>query len=539
MEEKGKVFKVLTCEFAHETNTFCKIPTTIDCFRRQCYITEEQEILRQRRGTRSSLGATYEVGEKYGWQVTTSISATSNPTGRLTNETFETIVELLVAPLQSQSFDGLLLHLHGAMVTDQFEDAEGELLTRIRTMIGGGIPIIVTLDLHGNITETMARASSCLIACRTYPHIDFYEQAWRGGELLQKSMLGKCSLRTVIAKRPLLRGLDGGRTHEGSPLRTLIVRGEAFENDETDPIQVVSICAGFTAADIYEIGPSVTVTVDVLDPSKVANGCSSPSSSSSSSSSPSSEADIIAHANKIAKEFMDFAWDQRFYSSVSHVSIQDAADKAKREEQEGTYKAPLVIADVTDNPGSGHYGDATNLLRQLVDIGLTNALFYAIYDPDAVQQGQRIGVGNRGTIALGGKHDPQAGGAPLDLDGLVVSLTDGHFPSFGIMGGGVWQNMGLSMLFRVGQGVDICVISNNGQALDLAQVTSLGSDPTHKSTIALKSNHHFRAAFGPISREIITVDGGGLGSVIGSWAQNVPTGTYKNVRRPIWPIDQI
>lgn len=521
MEAKNPPFRVLTCEFAHETNTFCKVPTTLDCFRRQNYITEEAEIIKQRKNTRSSLGATYEVAAKYDWEVTTSISATSNPTGKITNETFETIVKILMAPLHHQNFDGLLLHLHGAMVTEQYEDAEGELLTRIRKLIGNEIPIIVTLDLHGNITETMAKASSCLIACRTYPHIDFYEQAWRGGELLQQAMLKKVSLHTVIAKRPLLRGLDGGRTHVGSPMHTLITRGEVLENNSSDPIKVISICAGFTAADIYEIGPSVTVTVDVAN----MECCCGDRTMTS-------EEDIVKYAHDIANDFMDYAWEQRFYSSVSHLSIQEASLKAKREEESGTYTAPLVIADVTDNPGSGHYGDATNLLREMIDVGLTNAVFYAIYDPEAVLQGQSIGVGKVGRIKLGGKHDVEAGGPPLELEGRVVSLTDGHFPSFGIMGGGVWQNMGLSMLFRVGGGVDICVISNNGQALDLAQVTSLGVDPTHKSTIALKSNHHFRAAFGPISREIVTVDGGGLGSVI------LKMGTYYNVRRPIWPLDK-
>jgi microcystin degradation protein MlrC len=114
----------------------------------------------------------------------------------------------------------------------------------------------------------------------------------------------------------------------------------------------------------------------------------------------------------------------------------------------------------------------------------------------------------------------------------VVAITDGKFQAFGPMGGGVWRDFGLSMLFRVG-GIDIIAITNNTQATDTAQMTSLGCDPTHKWTVAVKSNHHFRAAFEPIGREVITVNGGGLGSVI------LSQGEYKKVRRPIWPLDKI
>ncbi len=225
---------------------------------------------------------------------------------------------------------------------------------------------------------------------------------------------------------------------------------------------------------------------------------------------------------------MDHAWATREFVSVKHRSVEDAVRYAKT----GSPAAdrPLVMADVTDNPGSGHYGDATNLLRAMIAADLDNAVFYAIFDPEAVQAGAAIGVGNRGEISLGGKHDVAAGGPPLNLEAYVVALTDGRFQAFGPMGGGVWRNLGPSMVLRIG-GIDIAVISNNSQATDTAQLTSLGIDPMRKTTIAVKSNHHFRAAFEPLAREVITVDGGGLGSVI------LRQGGFKRVRRPIWPLD--
>jgi microcystin degradation protein MlrC len=486
-------FRVLTGNFSHETNTFSKRPTTLDMFR----VLGPNEIPAARRNTRTDLGATFEAADKYGWTLLHPLVAGANPSGLIPSETYETLANRFLdfeGPI-----DGALLHLHGAMVAEGFEDGEGELLRRLRAKIGPDVPVIVTLDLHGNITEAMATYANALIAVRTYPHVDHYEQAWRGADLLERAMRGEIKPRTVIAKRPMLRGLDGGRTQTG-PMRELIERGAALEQEGT--VLVVSVCSGFTAADIHDVGPSVTVTTD--------------------------DDDITGQA--IAEEFMDYAWETRNFTSVSHYSLTEACTYAKS--GEGQHSKPLVMSDVTDNPGSGHYGDTTNFLRAMIEADLQNAAFYAIFDPDAVQQAIAIGLGNSGTITLGGKGDPEAGGGPLTLTGTVVTLSSGKYQAWGPMGGGVWKDLGPSMLFRVG-GIDIMAISRNAQATDLAQLISLGVDPTTKFTIAVKSNHHFRAAFTPIAREIITVNGGGLGDKI------LNGGKYQNVRRPIWPLDEI
>eukprot|EP01040_Poterioochromonas_malhamensis_P010911 gene10911-11891_t len=519
------VFTVLAAEWCHETNTFSVLPTTIENFHAQYYYDTPEEIHKQRIGTKSTIGATYEAAEKYQWDLTNSICASANPAGTVTASAFETMAGQILALCQPpHRYDGILLHLHGAMVAEGFEDAEGELLQRIRKIVGMEVPIIVTLDLHGNITELMAEMTSALLAVRTYPHIDFYETALRAADLLQDCMVGKVRPVTVIGKRPMLMGLDGGKTHAGSPMTDLIARVQVME--EAGDIVLGSICAGFTAADIYWIGPSVTVTVDVSNPKH-------------RSSSPSSSDEVQAakdYARGIADRCMDFVWETRHYKSENHHTVETAVTYAQDYVSKyNTINKPLVVADITDNPGSGHYGDATNLLRGMVEADLSDVIFYAIFDASAVLEGGvRIGVGNTGTISLGGRFDPSNGGAPLQLTGKVVAITDGCFPTYGPMGfGGCWQNFGLSMMFRVGRNLDIIVISNNGQLLDIAQITSLGCDPVYKKVIAVKSKQHFRAALTPIAGEIITVDGGGLGSVI------LTRGEYKNVRRPIWPLDEM
>jgi microcystin degradation protein MlrC len=487
----GKI--VLTAEIQHETNTFSRLPTTLDNFQPM----RGNEVRAARLGTRSSLGATFEAAAEYGWTLRHPVCAVANPSGMVDDAAFEALSEMLLA--EADGIDGALLHLHGAMVTQSYEDGEGEMLRRLRARIGPHVPVIVTLDLHGNITPLMAEQANALIAVRTYPHVDYYERARQGAALLARAMAGEVRPRTVIARRPMLHGLDMGRTQQG-PMRALIDRGEAAEREGR--VLAVSVCAGFAPADIQDVGPSVTVTTDGDDPAGQA----------------------------LADELMQYAWDTRHYTSTDHRSIADAVAHARA--TQGAAGGPLVMADVTDNPGSGHYGDTTDLLRAMVEADLQNAAFHAIYDKQAVADAIVLGVGATGALTMGGRHDPAAGGGPLTLTGRVVALTDGRFQCFGPMAGGVWRDYGPSALFRVG-GVEIMLISRNGQANDLAQLSSFGVDPLRKATIAVKSNHHFRAAFEPIAREVITVNGGGLGDAIERG------GRYLRVRRPIWPLDDL
>ena len=495
--------RVLTGRFMHETNTFSIVKTDMALWRRRDFHTEN-EIPSVFRGTRSALGATFEAADKYGWTLIHPISANANPSGTVTDDAFETIAGMITGAAEKQGpIDGVLFHLHGAMVTQSYEDGEGELLERLRDMLGPDVPIVVTLDLHANVTQKMADKANALIAFRTYPHIDQYERAWQGAELLEKAMAGRIKPRTIIARRPMIHGLDWGRTQKG-PMAELIARGEKLER--AGEALAVSICAGFSLANIRDVGPSVTVTVDEMD--ELGNG---------------------PPPREIAENFMDYAWETRDYISIRLLSVATAVARA-REGKRGD--KPLVIADYTDNPGGGGYGDATAFLKGLVDAGVEGVAFHAIYDPEAVEAGMAAGVGATTTLTLGGKTDASRGGGPLTLTGEVTCLTNGKFIAYGPMGGGVERNYGPSMVFLVG-GIDIILISNNGQATDLGQFTSLGIDPTRYPTVAVKSMQHFRAAFEPIAREVILVDTGALCSEL------YTPELYDRVPRPVWPIDEM
>jgi microcystin degradation protein MlrC len=230
----------------------------------------------------------------------------------------------------------------------------------------------------------------------------------------------------------------------------------------------------------------------------------------------------------VAEEFMDHAWATRDYSTVRMLSVAEAVAKA-REGKAGD--KPLVVADFTDNPGGGGYGDATAFLKGLVEAGVERVAFHAICDPEAVQDGLKNGIGPV-TLTLGGKTDPSLGGGPLTLAGEITTITNGKFIAWGPMGGGVERDYGPSLVFRVG-GIDIILITNNGQAVDLAQFTSLGIDPARYTTVCVKSMQHFRAAFEPIAREVVLVDTGAL------CQPHYTPELFDKVRRPVWPLDEI
>src|SRR6266481_5590172 len=282
--------RVLTARFMHETNTFSRVATDMALIRRRDFHLEN-EIPEAFRGTRSAFGATFEAADKFGWSLVHPVSANPNPSGIVTDEAFETITRMLLDAVDTKGpIDGVLLHLHGAMVSESHEDAEGEFLARLRCRLGAEVPVVVTLDLHANVTQRMADNANALIAYRTYPHIDQHERAWQGAELLDRAMQRQIRPKTVIARRPMIYGLDHGRTQRG-PMAELIARGEALE--QSGEALVVSICAGFSRANIHDVGPSVTVTVD-----------GSP-----------------GRGQAIAEEFMDHAWETRDFTTVKLLPI--------------------------------------------------------------------------------------------------------------------------------------------------------------------------------------------------------------------------
>lgn len=490
-------FKVLTAEVSHETNSFSLQETDEQAFLRRYVLRGSQAIL-ERGQANTELAGFLDTGQAHSWNIQHVLSAAAGPSGKVRRRTFDWLCDPIISSLEQDPKDGILLGLHGAMDLDFCEDGEGELLRRIRAVVGDDVPIAITLDPHANVSRQMCELANIMVSFKTYPHIDMRSTGRQAGEILQRSMTGEIQPRTIRVSRPMLEEVNGGRTDLG-PMIERIAAARAYEAQPN--VFAVSINAGFASADVAEVGPTVLVT---------------------------GQQDFAAHA-AFAETIADDIWNRRHEVLNDYLSVSAAAAIAVAHPPS---QGPLVIADYADNPGAGGYGDSTELLRALLDAGVSNSCLGPMADREVVQELQSAVVGQRLPIVLGGKSDAAFGGGPLSLEAELVSLSDGDFVGDGPMIHGLKGSFGPTAVVRVA-GVEILVVSIARQILDLQQFRTFGIEPLRKSVVALKSMHHFRAAFEPIAGRVIVCDSGALCT---PRYDRLP---YRNVRRPIFPLDPI
>ena len=488
-------FKVLTAEVSHETNTFNCHATDERAFKDH-FLLKGDEAVAERGAANTELAGFHDTGEAHGWEIRHVLSAAAAPGGRVTRAAFDMLSEPIVGAIESGTFNGVLLGLHGAMVTDFCEDGEGELLQRIRAVTGATIPVAITLDPHANVSGQMCALADIIVSFRTYPHVDMRDTGRRAGEILHRTMSGEITPRTVRATCAMLKEVNGGRTDMGPMIRRIAM---ARDYEDHADVFAVSINAGFACADIAEAGPTVLVT---------------------------GQGDFAAHG-AFAKSIADDIWDRRHEVLNDYLTVEAAATFAARFDCKS---GPLVIADYADNPGGGGYGDSTNLLRALLDAGVADACFGPMVDREAAQSLHTAEIGDRVDIAIGGKTDARFGGGPLIVNAEIVLLSDGEFIGDGPMIGGLRRTFGPSAVLRV-DGIEILVVTFAQQMLDLQQFRTFGIDPAGKRVVALKSMQHFRAAFEPIAGKVIVCDSGALCT---PHYEQLP---YQNVPRPIFPLD--
>jgi microcystin degradation protein MlrC len=490
-------FNVLTAEFAHESNTFSIQPTDYAAFiDRGCYLGDA--AIAERGSANTELAGFLDVASNHGWRTVHALSAAAQPGGPVTRDAFDRLSDVIVAQARALVGDlnGILLGLHGAMVTDFCEDGEGELLERLRAVVGTQLPIGITLDPHANVTGKMCALADIIVSYKTYPHVDMRASARQAAEILQRTMLGEIRPRTIRAHRPMLEEVNGGRTDIG-PMVERLAKARGYE--QLPDVFAVSVNGGFGNADIAEVGPTVLVTC---------------------------QGNIEAH-RRFAEMIADDIWDRRFDMINQYYSVDEAARLCKRHGQGG---GPLVVADYADNPGGGAYGDGTELLRAMLAADVANACFGPIVDGSAVIELQRSRVGDTVTVAIGGKTDPRMGGGPLMVTGTLLLLSDGDYAGDGPMIGGLRRSWGPTAVLKVG-GTDILIVTIRSQMLDLQQFRAFGIDPATKSAVGLKSMQHFRAAFGPIAADVIVCDSGAL------CTPDLRKLPYRNVPRPMFPLD--
>jgi len=458
--------------FQHETNTFAPSKASFEDFARGGAwpgLCRGPALFEAVAGINLPVAGFIERARDGGHELLPLSWAQATPSAEVREDAYERIAGQILEDLAGlRHLDAVYLDLHGAMVAEHLEDGEGELLARVRRLIGPDLPLVASLDLHANITPAMVELSDALVVFRTYPHIDMAATGARSAELIERLLAAGRAPFKAYRQLPFLIPTTAGCTTQ-EPAQGLFAR---LADLDRPPLISLSFACGFGPADIYHCGPSVVAYGEDAKASEAA-------------------------AQALADEALarEDAFAARFWRPAEAVSHAIAAAR--------TAAGPIILADTQDNPGGGANSDTVGLLAELVRQGAERAAVGLIYDPAAALAAHEAGEGASLRIGLGAKSG-LAGHRPFEADYTVERLGDGAFTATGPFYEGAHMHLGTMALLAVG-GVRAAVASRKNQAADQEMFRHLGVEPAAEKILALKSSVHFRAHFEPIAAEILVV----------------------------------
>ncbi|MGI9521018.1 MAG: M81 family metallopeptidase [Hyphomicrobiaceae bacterium] len=484
---KGSTMRLFAASLATETNTFSPIPTSRSSFEEFFYAPPGEHpeapklcsaplLVARRRALREDF--TLIEGSSF-W---------AEPSGTVDQASYESMRnEILDQLTQSMPLDGVLMGFHGAFVADGYDDAEGDMLERIRAVVGPNCVVGCEYDPHCHLTEKRVTLAEISILFKEYPHIDFMDRA---------DELVTLVLRTIKGEISPVASLYDPRLIDFYPTTTEPMRG--FVDDlkaleQRNDILSVSIAHGFMHSDVRDMGSRVLVYTDGHK----------------------------AEGDRLAKQIGDKLWAQRGKWSPRSVTLDAALDEALSSDD-----GLVIIAEPADNAGGGATSDNTLSLHALRERRARNVAIAPVWDPIAVSFCHKVGAGARLSMRLGGKAAPGPS-SPVDANLEVIGVAANTWQHFG----DAVVPVGDAAVVRIDNAIDVILISNRTQAFGLELFTHFGLSPTDYRLLVLKSAQHFAAAFGPLASKIIRAQTGGC----------CPTDPhehiYTNVARPLWPLD--
>ncbi len=481
--------------FLHESNTFLAVPTTRGNFERAS-LTKGPDVLERWAGTKHELGGFIEGAGHFGFAAIPIMATYAIPSGTVATSSFEGLLaELGFEITKNLPLGGLLIALHGATVSERFPDADGEIAQRVRRIVGGNTPIIMTLDLHANVSPNMVANTNAIVIYRSNPHLDQQERGFEAASLMSRTLNQEIKTVQAIERPPMLINISCQSTNK-MPASNLYA--DAQEVMTWPGILSASVAMGFYYADVEEMGASFLA---------VANN-------------------DISLATKAAKWMATRAWERRRTFTGSLMQPAAAVQRASYPS-----RAPFVLMDIGDNVGGGSAGDGTILLREILRQGIPNALA-VLYDPETVDKCVSAGVRSQVTMQVGAKTD-QLHGTPVLVTGTVRTLSDGFFTETKVRHGGWGHNdQGITAVIETENRHTVVVTSQRMAPLSLEQLLILGIKPETKQVLIVKGVIAPQAAYQPIASEIILVD------TPGSTSANPSNFIYRKRRKPLYPLEE-
>ncbi|MGO8857982.1 MAG: M81 family metallopeptidase [Steroidobacteraceae bacterium] len=460
----------------HETNTFAPFDTDYAAFEMADgwpALVEGPPMIEAVAGINMPIEGFIQAA-KQGAELVPTLWTSAEPGGYVTDDAFERIAQRLCNGIKAAgALDGVYLDLHGAMVTRGYHDAEGEILARVRALIGPRVPLVASLDFHANVSERMVNATDALTIYRTYPHIDMAETGARAAEVLMQLMRGVVAFKAYRQGEYLvplhLGGTDFGPNH-GLFKRLLGLAPSSMSAD---------IALGFPPSDVPDAGPS-----------------------------------IVAYAASVgrAQDIVDELFQELSAAENGYVNNVHAPDAAIVRAMANTSDRPVILADTQDNSGAGGTADSPAPVSDLVRHGARGAVVAIITDAEFAARAHAYGVGGTFDAALGGKlgKSSRFNVGPFRGRFRVLALGNGRFVCTGPVSRGARMNLGAMALVGVedagGADVKIVVSSVRSQPLDQAMLRHVGVEPAAQRILVLKSSVHFRADFDPLAAETLVVE---------------------------------
>jgi microcystin degradation protein MlrC len=486
--------RIAVAGFMHESNTFNPLRTDRAAFAAQS-LTFGPALLDEWREAHHEVGGFLTALAADGDEAVPLMMAWATPAGPVADAVVDEVTAYLIDELRRQRPDGLLLALHGAMVAESYPDGDGEVLKRLREALGPNFPIVVTFDLHGNLSQRQIDNCNAAVAYRTCPHVDQEECGRRAADLLGAMLRQRLRPCQALAKPAVIVNI---MTHDTSlePLRSFMDEARAVERQPG--IAAVSLLPGFAYADVSQMGPSVLVVSDG-DP---------------------------ALARREADRLAGRLWKDRERLVAALPDAATAVTQALKAE-----RLPVVLVETGDNVGGGSAGDSTILLAEMLRQGATDGVV-CLYAPNEVRSCAAAGVGQELRLTVGGKVD-RLHGDPVPVTGRVRGLHDGTYEEPQVRHGGKRINhMGLTAVVEIAGRNLLVLNSQRHPPFSLGQLTCLGIAPQRQRLLVVKAAIAYKAAYAPIAGTIIEVDTPGLTAV------NPERFAYRHIRRPMFPLDR-
>jgi len=475
--------RILIAGYQHETNTFAPSLADWAAFTRGDSFpafTRGAAMQALHRGVNIPIGGFIEAATRRGWTLLPSAWAGAIPSSYVTRDAFERIAGAIcedAIAARSDGLDAVYLDLHGAAVAEHAADSEGELLARLRAIVGPELPIVASLDLHANVTQSMLREADALVAYRTYPHVDMAATGERAAELLARRLEAARKEPQHARRLPFLIPLNAQSTWM-QPAQGLYDELATLDREYGT---VLSFCMGFPASDFDECAPMVWGHGE------------------------------RAHA-AVERLFARVAEPGQWQHDV--LPARDAVAQALTLAAHAA--KPVVIADTQDNPGAGGDSNTTGMLHALRAQGAGQRFpgqvaLGLLFDPRAARAASEAGVGAELELALGTAVPTFTGEAsdpPLSGRFKVLALSDGTCTLTGPMMTGLTVRLGPSACLEI-DGIRVAVVSGKKQLLDRQLLRMVGIHAEQQRIIVVKSSNHFRADFQPHASHVLVAKAAG------------------------------